>query len=219
MAPTGCRILVVLLMSACLTSSAGAEQARGNERPLIGLHVDEQSPNEKTLAARIAAVEGVLVVRIIGNGQGRAQAIPDALLGPFAGRPGVDPPPFVFTEYAFEIVDVIKPSPAAGITGTTGIFVVQGGEATWKDRPVMSVGGPPPLRAGGRYVIMIKSRGLGAPLSVGASDILSLNGDRLSAHGGSANSDYAKELRGLPVADAVRALRMAADEAAASPQR
>ena len=60
---------------------------------------------------------------MIREPRGVAVAVPRELLGPFADRPGVDPPPLVHTETAVEILEVFKGSPAAGVAGARMIIV------------------------------------------------------------------------------------------------
>ena len=113
-------------------SVIGAQQPA--TRPVYHAVVtDRRSPDEQTLVARIAHLDAALVIKVVGEPRGMAVAVRDELLGPFANRPGVDPPPFVHTETPVEIMEVFKGSPAARVAGTRLVLVTSGGNAPWKD--------------------------------------------------------------------------------------
>jgi hypothetical protein len=115
------RAAIVVIVSMAVPLAVAAQQA---DAPRIyhAITIDRRSPGEKTLAERIARLDAALLVKVIREPRGVAVAVPRELLGPFADRPGVDPPPLVHTETAVEILEVFKGSPAAGVAGARMII-------------------------------------------------------------------------------------------------
>ena len=175
---------------------------------------DRRSPQEQTLAERIAHLDAALAIKVVGEPRGVAVPMPAELLGPWANRPDIDPPPFVHTETPVEILEVFKGSAAAGVAGTRSVVMTSGGEAAWKDGRVVGTDAPPPLVVGETYIVMVSGTRPDIPLYASNHDIFRLAGGRLVAHGGAPTLwPFAKRILNRPWRDALATFRAAAIDA------
>ena len=180
-------------------------------RPVI---FDGRSPEEKTLAERVAHLDAALAIKVVGEPRGVAVAMPAELFGPLANRPDFDPPPILHTETLVEILEVFKGSAAAGVGGTRAVVTTSGGDAPWKDGRVIGNDGPPPLVVGETYIVMVSGTRPDIPVYADSYDIFHLAGGRLVAHGGAPTRwPFAKKILNRPWRDALAAFRAAAIDA------
>lgn len=193
--------------------------AIGAQQPAAGpiyqaVVVDKRSPEEQTLAERIAHLDAVLVVKVIAEPRGVAVGVPTEWFGPLANRPDFDPPPFVHTETPVEILEVFKGSPAAGVAGARTLVVTSGGNAAWKEGRAIGNDGPPLLVVGGTYIVLLSSRRPDVQPYAANTDIFHLDRGRLVAHGSAPQAwPFAQSVLNLPWRDALAAFHAAAAEA------
>jgi hypothetical protein len=212
---TPARIAVVtwLLMPLALAAQQPPEVPRLAEPIPTGLHVDKRSPDERTLAERIAHLDATLVVRVVGARRGIATGIPIETFGPLVNLPNFDPPPMIHSEYTVEVVEVLKPGSRTAVPGAHTSIAVSGGEALWKGRRMIAPETSPTLLVGDIYVVMLSvARPDSVPFAEDV-DIFHLSGGRFVAHAAAQKLPYTRTVLNRPWPAALAAFRAAASRA------
>lgn len=178
-----------------------------------GLYIDKRSPDERTLAERIAHLDATLVVRVVGERRGIATQIPLELYGPLVNLPGFDPPPMIHTEYAVEVVEVLKATPIAAAAGARTTLILSGGEAVWKGRRMIAPDTSPPLVVGDIYVMILYKTRSNDALVAEDEDIFHVSERRVKAHRATGPWAYTRAVLNQPLPTAMAAFRAAARDA------
>lgn len=196
------RLLLVVVCAMALSVHALGARGQSRARVTVSNLIDSMLPTEETLGERVQTVDAVLLVKVAGNGVPRLVQPRDANLTPL-----------VVTDYSLEVVEAIKPHPAAGVAGSTIKVVQAGGEADWgTDYRIVTRSLPHMFVAGETFLVFLQVNRQQA-LTVSSTDVYAVSGDHVSANALSKLPRYAPELTGQTLRQGIDAMRAAAARA------